>query len=160
MTAVFQRVLSASVEINGEVFSKCEAGALIFLGIEKGDNNDVADAFSRKISKLRVFRDEDDRMNLSVSDIGGSVLVVSNFTLCADCSHGNRPSFPAESSDIARPIYERFVKTLGAIIGPDKVGCGQFGADMKVSAVNDGPVTLIIKSNEVLGSKFCRGNGI
>lgn len=159
MTAVFQRVLSASVEIGGEVFSECGYGALIFLGIEKGDNNDIAEAFARKISKLRVFRDEKDKMNLSVSDTGGSVIIVSNFTLCADCSHGNRPSFPAESPDVAEPVYKHFVKCFEEFIGHDKVGCGQFGADMKVSAVNDGPVTLIIKSSEVLGTKFCRENG-
>lgn len=159
MTAVIQRVLSVSVETGGKIIAECRSGLLILLGIENGDNDEIAEAFARKISKLRIFCDDADKMNLSVMDVNGSVIIVSNFTLCADCSHGNRPSFPAASPSVSEPIYQNFVKYFGNLIGNDKVGCGQFGADMKISLVNDGPVTMVLESDKVLPAKLrCRNS--
>ena len=150
MKALLQRVLNASVSVDGQVCGQCGEGFLILLGVEKGDEEKDAALLAEKIVKLRIFRDENDKMNLSVTDIGGSVLVISQFTLCANYRHGNRPDFlqaapPAE----ANALYEHFVALMRDKLGEDRVATGEFGADMKVSLVNNGPVTMMLES-EVL----------
>lgn len=149
MKAVLQRVSSASVTIDNKIFSSIDRGFLILLGVQHGDDERDAEKLANKISSLRIFTDENDKMNLSLSDIDGSVLVVSNFTLCADCSHGRRPSFiDAARPETADPLYERFCDILKSN-GVKNVAKGVFGADMAVSILNDGPVTLIIDSKEL-----------
>ena len=119
------------------------------LGVEAEDEKSDADILAKKISGLRIFTDENDKMNLSLDDIDGEILVISNFTLCADCSHGRRPSFIAAARpDKAKPLYEYFCEKL-LECGVKKVEKGIFGADMKVSLLNDGPVTLDINSKDL-----------
>ena len=148
MKAIIQRVSSAQVDIEGKTAGKIGAGFLILLGVEQDDDERHAKALADKISFLRVFTDENDKMNLSLGDIDGSVLVISNFTLCADCSHGRRPSFIAAARpEKAEPLYEYF---CGTIRGKGiRVENGVFGADMQVSLVNDGPVTIDINSKDL-----------
>ena len=149
MKAILQRVTSASVEVEGEIVGKINNGFLVLLGVAQGDTEKEADALAAKISTLRVFTDKNDKMNLSLADINGSVLVISNFTLYADCSHGRRPSFIAAARpEIAQPLYEYFCKKL-ADNGVAVVEKGIFGADMKVSLLNDGPVTIDLDSNDL-----------
>lgn len=144
MIAVIQRVSASSVEIEGNVQGAIENGMLILLGIEEADNESDIDWLVRKISNLRIFNDEQGVMNLSVNDTGGDALVISQFTLHASTKKGNRPSYiKAAPPEIAIPIYERFIVELDKLIN-GKVESGIFGADMKVSLVNDGPVTIII----------------
>lgn len=144
MKAVIQRVSSASVKVDGNIKGKIEKGFLILLGVEASDIYDDADILARKIAALRIFCDENDKMNLSLSDICGEALVISNFTLCADTKKGNRPSFTgAKSPDVANEMYEYFCEKLSEN-GIKKVEHGVFGADMKVELLNDGPVTLIL----------------
>ncbi|MBQ2944101.1 MAG: D-tyrosyl-tRNA(Tyr) deacylase [Ruminococcus sp.] len=149
MKAVIQRVAEASVTVDEKVIGKIEKGFLILLGVEKGDDKTEAQVLSKKIAGLRVFCDEQDKMNLSLSDIGGGVLVISNFTLCADCRKGRRPSFDnAARPDSALELYEYFCECMKSN-GIEQIERGKFGADMKVSLLNDGPVTLIIDSKEL-----------
>ncbi|MGN0453028.1 MAG: D-aminoacyl-tRNA deacylase [Ruminococcus sp.] len=149
MKAVLQRVAAASVTVNEKVIGKIEKGFLILLGVEAGDDKKEAEKLSSKISTLRVFCDAADKMNLSLFDIDGSVLVISNFTLCADCRHGRRPGFDnAAKPDEAKRLYEYFCECMQKA-GVKSVERGEFGADMKVSLLNDGPVTLIIDSKEL-----------
>lgn len=149
MRAVIQRVANASVEVEGKVSSSIGQGFLVLLGVETTDNHKDALALARKISGLRVFTDDNDKMNLSLSDIDGEILVVSNFTLCADCRKGRRPNFErAARGEVANSLYELFCSAL-LDCGVKNVGKGIFGADMKVSLLNDGPVTLIIDSSEL-----------
>ncbi len=149
MKAVIQRVVEASVTVEGNTIGKIEKGFLILLGVEKGDDKTEAQVLAKKISGLRVFCDEAEKMNLSLSDIGAGVLVISNFTLCADCRKGRRPSFDnAARPDSAAKLYEYFCECM-ASNGIKQVEKGEFGADMKVSLLNDGPVTLIIDSKEL-----------
>jgi len=144
MRAVVQRVESASVTINDTLYSKIGQGLLILLGIEHSDTVEDIDWLASKISKLRLFDDENGVMNLSVCDINGEALVVSQFTLHAKTKKGNRPSYiQAAQPDIAIPLYNLFVKKIEAEVGK-KVMTGEFGAMMKVALVNDGPVTIII----------------
>ncbi|WP_109299722.1 D-aminoacyl-tRNA deacylase [Aquimarina sp. AU474] len=144
MKAVVQRVSEASVTVNREIVSKIQNGLLVLLGIEDADSEEDITWLSAKISKLRIFGDENGVMNKSLLDIDGDVIVVSQFTLHASTKKGNRPSYiKAAKSDIAIPLYENFVTQLEKDIGK-KVGTGIFGADMKVSLLNDGPVTIII----------------
>ncbi len=150
MRAVIQRVKYASVTINGAVKSKIEQGFLILFGAGEGDNKEDAELLAKKTAGMRIFCDENDKMNLSLADIGGSVIVVSQFTLYADCRRGNRPSFtnaapPAEANE----LYEYFVKLLRDEHGIQDVQTGEFGADMKVELLNDGPVTIILDSDEL-----------
>lgn len=148
MKALIQRVKSASVSIDGEIVSAIEQGYLILLGVKKGDNAEDARLLAEKISRLRVFSDENGKMNRSVTDIGGAILVVSQFTLCANYAHGNRPDFlNAEAPDAANALYLHFVSLLREKGIPTETG--RFGADMQVALVNDGPVTIDMES-EVL----------
>lgn len=149
MKAIIQRVKSASVDIEGSTVGKIEQGFLILLGVEQEDDERHAKALADKISVLRVFTDENDKMNLSLKDIGGSVLVISNFTLCADCSHGRRPGFIAAARpEKAQPLYEYFCEVMKSN-GINRVEKGVFGADMQVSLINDGPVTIDINSKDL-----------
>ncbi len=149
MKAILQRVSNAQVEVEGEIVGKIDKGFLILLGVENGDEERDAKALADKISVLRIFTDENDKMNLSLSDVGGSVLVISNFTLCADCSHGRRPNFIAAARpETAKPLYEYFCRKMSEN-GIARVEKGVFGADMKVSLLNDGPVTIEINSKDL-----------
>lgn len=149
MKAVIQRAYRASVSVGGDVIGQIERGLVVFLGVSAGDDESHALRLAEKISKLRLFTDETGKMNLSVNDIDGKILVISNFTLSASCRHGNRPDFGlAEKPDPAKRLYEYFTDLLR-----ERVRCGveegSFGADMTVSVENDGPVTIIIDSNEL-----------
>lgn len=149
MKAVIQRVSYSSVVIDGKEVGKTDKGLMILLGVEQGDTKADADKLIKKIPVLRIFEDENGKMNLSCLDISGEILVVSQFTLCADCSHGRRPSFTASAPpDIANELYMYFVDELRKA-GVEKVDTGEFGADMKVSLLNDGPVTIILESREL-----------
>ncbi len=149
MKAVIQRVSYSSVVIDGKEVGKTDKGLMILLGVERGDTKADADKLIKKIPVLRIFEDENGKMNLSCLDISGEILVVSQFTLCADCSHGRRPSFTASAPpDIANELYMYFVDELRKA-GVKKVDTGEFGADMKVSLLNDGPVTIILESREL-----------
>lgn len=147
MKAVIQRVLSADVRVDGKTVGKIEKGLLVLLGVMEGDTEREAALMASKISKLRIFEDENEKMNLSVLDVGGSVLSVSQFTLCADVKKGNRPSFtPSAAPDTANKLYEKFNGYLLSE-GVKTVEKGIFAADMKVSLINDGPVTIIFDTD-------------
>ncbi len=149
MRVVLQRVSKCAVEINGEVYSSIKDGFLLLLGVKNGDTEADAVKLAKKISGLRIFTDENDKMNLSLADVNGSVIVVSNFTLYADCSHGRRPSFiNAARPEISNPLYGFFCDELRKN-GVNDVQTGEFGADMKVELLNDGPVTLVIDSEDL-----------
>ncbi|KAB5489988.1 MULTISPECIES: D-aminoacyl-tRNA deacylase [Flagellimonas] len=142
MRAVIQRVSRASVTVDGLVVSAIGQGLLVLLGIEDADGKEDTEWLSQKITNLRIFNDEHGVMNRSVMDLGGDVIVVSQFTLHAQTKKGNRPSYiKASKPDVAIPIYEAFVQKMEQVLGK-KVGTGIFGADMKVELLNDGPVTI------------------
>ena len=144
MKAVIQRVSQSSVTINNEIVAQIQQGLLVLVGIEDTDNQEDINWLTSKIANLRIFEDENEVMNLSLKDIDGEMIVVSQFTLHALTKKGNRPSYiKASKPEIAIPLYESFVKQMEIELGK-KVQTGQFGADMKVSLVNDGPVTIII----------------
>lgn len=146
MIAIIQRVSQASVTIENELFSEIKKGVLILLGVGHQDSSEDIEWLAPKIAGLRIFSDADDKMNLSLKDINGEALVVSQFTLLASTKKGNRPSFiDAAKPDLAIPMYEQFVTQLEKELGKT-VKTGQFGADMKVELLNDGPVTIIIDS--------------
>jgi D-tyrosyl-tRNA(Tyr) deacylase len=148
MRAVVQRVRRAAVVIDGETVAAIEQGLLVLLGVTTADTLADAQWLAEKTANLRIFNDADGKMNLSVADVGGSLLVVSQFTLYGDCRKGRRPSFVAAAPpDIAVPPYEAFVNVLRSLGLP--VGTGGFGAMMQVELVNDGPVTLILDTKEV-----------
>ncbi len=143
MKAVVQRVREASVTVDGKVVSSIGPGLLVLLGVANGDNAEKVDWMVRKIAQLRIFEDEGGHMNRSVEDIGGSVIVVSQFTLFADCRKGNRPSFiEAAPPEFADQVYQEVVAKLRARLGNDRVGTGVFRAHMEVRLLNDGPVTI------------------
>jgi len=148
MKAVIQRVKRASVEINNELYSNIECGILVLLGIEKGDTEEQAEYLSKKIIELRIFDDNNGKMNLSLVDINGAILIVSQFTLAGNCTKGKRPGFDnAAKPETAIPLYEKFIEFL-----KDKniqVETGKFGAMMDISLVNDGPVTFILSTSNV-----------
>lgn len=147
MKVVLQRVTSASVEVKEKIVWKIQNGLLLLVGIESGDSEDLIEKFAKKILNLRIFEDENGKMNLSVLDTGGSILSVSQFTLAADCKKWNRPSFAnAENPEIAKIFWEKFNKKLSENI---VVETGIFGAEMKVSLINDGPVTIILDSKDL-----------
>lgn len=144
MKLVIQRVKRASVEVNKEIVGKIEQGFLVLLGVGPEDTKGTADFLIQKLIKLRVFEDENEKMNLSLKDINGELLIVSQFTLYADCSGGNRPSFTnAAKPDKANELYEYFISKC--IEENIKVEHGIFGADMQVELVNDGPVTILLE---------------
>lgn len=144
MKALIQRVKNASVTINGELHSAIGKGMLVFLGVQKGDNRENADKLVQKLVNLRIFEDTNDKMNLSLKDVKGQMLVVSQFTLCGDCKKGTRPSFDrTEVPDKANELYEYFVsqiKNCGI-----QAQTGKFGAMMDVALINDGPVTFMVE---------------
>ncbi len=146
MRFVIQRVSEASVKIDNTVYSNIEKGFLVLVGIEEADTNEDVDWLCTKLVSLRIFSDSDDKMNLSLQDISGDVLLVSQFTLFASTKKGNRPSFiKSAKSDIAIPLYENCIKKLSELLNKP-IKTGKFGADMKVSLINDGPVTILMDS--------------
>jgi D-tyrosyl-tRNA(Tyr) deacylase len=146
MKTVIQRVSSASVTIDSKIVADIQKGLLVLVGIEDGDNQEDTNWLCQKIANLRIFGDENDVMNLSVKDINGEIIVVSQFTLQASTKKGNRPSYiKAAKPEVAIPMYEKFVQQLEMELGK-KVQTGIFGADMKVALLNDGPVTILIDS--------------
>ena len=148
MKAVLQRVTEASVTVDGKVVGAIGKGFLILLGVTGEDSEETADKLADKICKLRIFEDANGRTNLSLADVGGEILVVSQFTLCADCKKGNRPSFiGAGSPERANELYEYFTRRCKTHV--EKVEHGIFGADMKVALNNDGPFTLVLDSREL-----------
>ena len=146
MIAVLQRLSRGSVVIDGSEVASAGRGLLILLGVADGDGQLDADLLAEKIAKLRIFEDENGKMNLSVNDVGGSAIVVSNFTLLANYKHGNRPDFlSAAKPPVSEPLYEYFKSKLQTLI--PSVSSGVFGADMQVSITNDGPITIVMDSN-------------
>ncbi len=148
MKAVIQRAACAQVSISGEVTASIGKGFLVLLGILEGDGQKEAEILADKLTGLRVFEDETGKMNRSLHDVGGELLVVSNFTLGADCRKGRRPSFiGAAKPEIAHPLYEYFLEYAQSLL-KRPVSHGIFGADMQVSLVNDGPVTILLDTND------------
>ena len=150
MIALLQRVTESSVSVDGNIIGRCGKGLMILLGVLEGDSESDAVALAEKIHKIRIFEDENGKMNRSVCDVGGGALVISQFTLAANYAHGNRPDFlSAAKPDIAKPLYEFFADEVQKRIS-GTVERGEFGADMKVSLINDGPVTIIMDSKVLL----------
>ncbi|MBA4300203.1 D-tyrosyl-tRNA(Tyr) deacylase [Algoriphagus alkaliphilus] len=146
MIAVIQRVTESAVKIDGKIKSEIGLGLMILLGIEDADNQEDIEWLSKKIVNLRIFPDENGVMNRSVMEVGGEILLISQFTLHASTKKGNRPSYiKAAKPDIAVPMYEKMIATLETELGKS-IGTGEFGADMKVSLINDGPVTIVMDS--------------
>ena len=144
MKLVVQRVKKAEVKVDGNIIGKIDKGFLVLKGIKVGDTKEQADYLVKKLCNLRVFSDENDKMNLSIKDVKGKLLIVSQFTLYGDCSQGNRPSFiEAARPEEANPLYEYFCNQCE--LNNIEVQKGIFGADMKVELINDGPVTIIIE---------------
>jgi D-tyrosyl-tRNA(Tyr) deacylase len=147
MIALIQRVLEASLAVDSEMVDFIERGILVFLGVRNDDSEEDAKYLAAKTVNLRIFPDENDKMNLSLLDTGLEILVVSQFTLHADTRHGNRPSFTdACEPQKAEELYEFFMQECSSLIGNSKVRKGKFGAMMKVKLINDGPVTIILRS--------------
>ena len=148
MKAVIQRVLNANLKVDGQLISEIEKGFVIFLGVGKEDNECDLEKLANKIAKLRIFEDENEKMNFSIKDVGGEILLVSQFTLFADCKGGNRPSFiNAERPERANALYLQMKDRLVCEGVPVKTGV--FGADMKIEVLNDGPVTILLDSKEL-----------
>ena len=147
MKVLIQRVKKASVTIDGKLFSSINKGILALLGIEKGDSEEQAEKLARKVVNLRIFPDENDKMNLSLIDIKGEMLIVSQFTLCGDCKKGTRPSFDKSAPpDIANMLYEEFIKKVKD--SGISASTGSFGAMMDVELINDGPVTFMLSDGQ------------
>ncbi len=147
MRAVIQRVTSAGVEVDGQLVSEIGEGILLLLGVAEDDTEKELNYIFEKIVNLRIFEDDNQKMNLSLKDIEGSILVVSQFTLCGDTNKGRRPNFSAAAKpDKAEPLYEEFIKKCKDDPDIKAVGTGVFGADMNVKLENDGPVTIIVDS--------------
>ena len=145
MKLVIQRVNHAEVKVDGTTIGSIQKVFLFFLGIGKGDSKEQVEYLVKKLVQLRIFSDQNGKMNQSIQDIGGELLIVSQFTLYADCHHGNRPSFtPAEEPSKAKMLYEYFVETCKKT-NCSNVATGEFGADMKIELENDGPVTIILE---------------
>lgn len=145
MKLVIQRVANATVKVDGAIVGQIEKGFLVLVGVKQGDTKEQADFLIKKLCNLRVFEDENNKMNLSLKDINGKLLIVSQFTLYADCKKGNRPSFiEAARPEEAEPLYEYFKQ--GCRNEGIEVQSGKFGADMKVSLLNDGPVTIVLEA--------------
>ncbi len=151
MKFVIQRVTHASVTVDGAVLGKIEKGFMVLIGVEDSDTQAVADKMISKMLGLRIFEDEAGKMNLALKDVGGGLLLISQFTLYADCKKGNRPSFvKAGKPDMAEPMYEYIIEKCREQI--ENTQKGQFGADMKVELLNDGPVTIVLDSHELMGN--------
>ena len=151
MKFVIQRVTHASVTVDRDVLGKIEKGFMVLIGIEDSDPQAVADKMISKMLGLRIFEDEEGKMNLALKDVGGGLLLISQFTLYADCKKGNRPSFvKAGKPDMAEPMYEYIIEKCREQIKNTQKG--QFGADMKVELLNDGPVTIVLDSHELMGN--------
>lgn len=145
MKALIQRVTGASVSVNGETVASIDHGVLLLLGVEKKDTEREVDALLRKIARYRVFPDDQGRMNRSLEDCGGSLLVVPQFTLAADTGSGTRPGFSgAAAPEVANALVDELVRRAADVLGQRRVGQGRFGVDMEVSLVNDGPVTFLL----------------
>ncbi|MFA5448330.1 MAG: D-aminoacyl-tRNA deacylase [Sphaerochaeta sp.] len=145
MKTVIQRVRDASVQVDGKTVGAIEQGLLVYFGVAKGDTEEQADWLAEKIAKLRIFQDSEGKMNKALGEVGGAVLVVSQFTLLANLRKGNRPSWDDSAEPaLAQGLYERFVKRMGQLV--QKVECGVFGASMQVTYTNDGPVTFILEA--------------
>lgn len=148
MKAVVQRVLKASLSVDGKLVSEIEKGMVVFLGVKSGDGENDLNKIIAKVSKLRIFEDENGKMNLAVKDVGGQILLVSQFTLLANCKDGNRPSFiMAERPERANMLYlqaKELLQSNGIV-----VKTGIFGADMKIDVLNDGPVTILLDSEQL-----------
>ena len=143
MKAWVQRVTEASVTIDGATVASRGKGYLILVSVTHTDSEAKTDHLAERVVKLRIFEDEEGKTNKSIVDVGGSIIVVSQFTLYADTQHGNRPGFSnAARPDLAIPLYERFVADLRKLLGEDRISTGRFGADMKVALVNDGPFSV------------------
>ncbi len=148
MIAVLQRVSQAKVTIDNQVSGEIEQGLMVLLGIAHEDSREDLEWLSKKLVNMRIFSDEDDKMNLSLLDVGGNILLVSQFTLHASTKKGNRPSFiQAAKPDVAIPLYEQAVEHLSSLLGKP-IATGEFGADMQVSLTNDGPVTIVIDTKD------------
>lgn len=153
MRALVQRVTHASVTVEGDCVGKISEGLLVLLGVGPNDTEKEADFLAQKCANLRIFTDENDKMNLSLLDIGGQMLVVSQFTLYADCSHGRRPAFiGAAAPELANRLYEYFQQSVQKE-GVQTVQHGIFGADMKVELLNNGPVTILLDTDEIMPKK-------
>ena len=151
MKFVIQRVTHASVTVDRDVLGKIEKGFMVLIGIEDSDTQAVADKMISKMLGLRIFEDEEGKMTLALKDVGGGLLLISQFTLYADCKKGNRPSFvKAGKPDMAEPMYEYIIEKCREQIKNTQKG--QFGADMKVELLNDGPVTIVLDSHELMGN--------
>jgi D-tyrosyl-tRNA(Tyr) deacylase len=148
MKVVLQRVLEANVKIEGKVHGAIDKGYMALVGFKNEDDEKILEKMAEKIVHLRVFEDDQGKMNRSLLDVGGDILSISQFTLYADCKKGRRPSFiEAAKPDISSPLYDRFNEILSSYV---KVETGIFGADMKVSLINDGPVTIVLDSDEII----------
>ncbi len=148
MRIVLQRVTEARVEVDGKTVGEIGKGYLLLVGVADSDTNEIADKMIEKVARLRIFEDSDGKTNLSIDNVGGEVLVVSQFTLYANCKKGNRPSFVnAGGPALAESIYEHIKVRCNELFSNTQ--CGIFGADMKVSLVNDGPFTILLDSNEL-----------
>lgn len=144
MRVVVQRVINASVEVDGQICGSIKKGLLVFIGVGDGDSENDCKRLADKIINLRIFSDENDKINLSLKDVNGELLIVSQFTLYADCKKGNRPNFTqAAKPDIANALYEFFVDYCKSLVSV--VETGIFGADMKVNLLNDGPFTIVLE---------------
>lgn len=147
MTAVIQRVKSAAVSVEGKTVGAINTGLLLLLGVREGDSEREVEKMAEKILKMRIFEDENEKMNFSVSDVKGEILVISNFTLCASCRRGTRPDFfGAAKPDIANRLYEYFIEKMKC--SGLKTESGEFGADMKIDTSLDGPITIILDSEK------------
>ncbi len=152
MRFLIQRVTSARVDVEGKTVGAIDLGFLVFIGVSNTDTKEIADGMVKKLIGLRIFRDEEGKTNKSLADVGGSLLLISQFTLYADCHHGNRPSFiNAGSPDLANDLYEYIIDSCKAVI--PNVQTGVFGADMAVSIENQGPFTIILDSEEIIKKK-------
>jgi D-tyrosyl-tRNA(Tyr) deacylase len=149
MKFVIQRVKEASVTVDSEIIGRISQGLLVFVGIANSDDIHIADKMIDKMTKLRIFEDENGKTNLSISDVGGEFLIISQFTLYADCKKGNRPSFiNAGKPEMANELYEYIISEVNK--KGFKTEHGIFGADMQVSLINDGPFTILLDSNEII----------
>ena len=150
MRAILQRANKADILINNEEFKEIGSGLVVFLGVMDTDTKENAEYLAKKICDLRIFKDENDKLNLSLRDLNGDILVVSNFTLSADCKHGRRPSFEhAAKGETAEELYNYFVELIKKTEGLNKVETGEFGAHMHINVANDGPVNIIMDTDNI-----------